>query len=338
MKPYKQRKLLAVSLLPLALVAALLCLFRGTGQKTVVVQAAVLKGHRLPVQALAFSPDGTTLASAAFYFNAPESATEVVTWDAGGGTLLAKHTEHLKRIDYLAFAPGGRRLAAAQGSSLWLWETAYSHEKGRQCDLPVPANALTFSGDGAQLAVADFKNGVSILDVADGQTRACRKGQDEAVYCLAFSRDGAVLASGGWGGTIGLWDTASGEERGVLLGHTKPVLSLAFTPDGRTLAAGDLGGVAKLWDLTAKAVRATLGTFEDEVAAVAFSPDGGTLAVAAGRTVRLWDVGARSLVANLEGHEGGIKSLAYSPDGTLLASGGFDKTVRLWRLAQAARP
>jgi WD40 repeat protein len=346
MNPRKQWKLLAVSLLPLALIAAALCRPRGSDQKPREVPVAVLKGHRFPVQALAFSSDGTALASVAFYFHAPGSGTEVVAWDVGKDTPLAKRTEQLKRLHCLAFAPGGRRLAAAQimGSeqetvdapnhSVWLCETAYSYEKGRQCELPAPVCALAFSGDAARLAAADFENGLTILDVASGRPLVRCKQQDESVSSLAFSPDGTALTTGDWAGTVRLWDPATGEERAVLRGHAKPVLSMAFSPDGRTLASGDLAGVVKLWDVTERTVRATLGTFADEVAAVAFSPDGKTFAVATGRTVRLWDVETASLAASLEGHEARVKCLAYSPDGALLASGGYDTTVRLWRVAR----
>lgn len=35
----------------------------------------------------------------------------------------------------------------------------------------------------------------------------------------------------------------------------------------------------------------------------------------------------------LEGHEGAVRAVAYSPDGALLATGGDDHVVRLWRLS-----
>jgi WD40 repeat protein len=73
---------------------------------------------------------------------------------------------------------------------------------------------------------------------------------------------------------------------------------------------------------------------------MAFSPDGATFAVGtADGTVYRWKLGApNSSPDTLEGHEGRVSSLAFNRSGQLLASGGFDSTVRIWDLRQGAHP
>jgi WD40 repeat protein len=108
------------------------------------------------------------------------------------------------------------------------------------------------------------------------------------------------------------------------------VVALTFSPDDRTLASADLEGLVKLWDVTSETERAALVTAGKEVTAVTFSPDGRTLAVAVDRAVQLWDLATGRLLARLRGHEGLVMCLAFSPNGKSLASGSFDRTVRLW--------
>jgi WD40 repeat protein len=331
MAPSKRRKLVAIGFIAVVLAVALLGRPRGVAQRTGAGPALLLQGHRAPVHALAFGPDGTTLTSAAYHFGASAAEVEVTTWDVATGQPTAQRIAPLRSLHRLALAPGGRAAAASgHDKSLWLWETAGS---GGQRELGARRSivcSLAFSGDGSQLAAGDFEDVVTLWDLAGGRPRAFAKG---AVSALAFAPDGKTLAGGLVDSTVGLWDVATGEQQGVLRGHAHAVVTSAFAPDGRTLASGDLGGVVKLWDVAERAERANLASPVDEVTALAFAPNGRVLALAGDRVVRLWDVGSGKFVGSLEGHEGKVMCLAYSPDGTRLATGGHDRTVRLWDMA-----
>jgi WD40 repeat protein len=340
MTPAHKAKLLVVGLGPLAVIAALLgSRFSGRGRGTDEASpelASTLRGHRMAVQALAFGPDGTTLTSVAYFLGAALTGMEVAVWDVGAEPPTARRMEHLNFRPFPdpALAPGGRSLAYAQGRSLWLWDAADPDERRSLVEHPCPVLSLACAAGGGRLAVADFNGDVTLLDATSGRPLAHGRGRAENVMALTFAADGTVLASGGEDGSVRLWDVATGQERGALRGHVREVLALAFSPDGRTLASGDMGGGLKLWDAVTGEERATLATFEEEVPALAFAPDGRTLAVAVGRAALLWDVSTGTLLSVLEGHERRVKGLAYSPDGKWLATGGFDKTVRLWGVSR----
>ncbi len=71
--------------------------------------------------------------------------------------------------------------------------------------------------------------------------------------------------------------------------------------------------------------------------AVLISPDGRTLVAAGGLagmygSIVIWDLAKKSRAHEIRGHPDGILAAALSPDGKTLATGGYDRLVKLWDL------
>jgi mono/diheme cytochrome c family protein len=117
------------------------------------------------------------------------------------------------------------------------------------------------------------------------------------------------------------------------------VAALAFDPLTRRMAAGSYKSV-HLMALDGRTWVAALDGHADLVRAVAFSPDGSRLAVAGGPSgrfgeVRIWDVSAAApkLVSTIQGHRDSILAVAFSPDGRTIATGSYDKLIKVWTVA-----
>jgi RNA polymerase sigma factor (sigma-70 family) len=163
--------------------------------------------HRECVWAVAFSPDGSLLASSS-------------------GTGLKQ--------------PGKNGWVAGD---VRLWDTR-TGELLRILDRPHAANqcTLAFSPDGTRLATGDGPEGdVLVWDTRTDTSPRRFSGHAREVYAVAFSPDGMLLASGSRDATVHLWDVASGALRATLSGHDSSVQGVAFSPAGHTLASADLG-------------------------------------------------------------------------------------------------
>ena len=330
------------------------------------------QGHYQGVFALAFSPDGSILASGA-------ADNTAKLWDVASGREIRTLGPNYGAVS-LAFSPNGRILAIGtldqkikildpasgrevrvlSGHSGAIWSIAISPDGRilasgsddhtiRLWDLESGQPLATLGGFSRQvLSVAFSPNGqllaansedhkIRLWDLTSG--RELRSMAGYAVGHAVFSPDGRMLAAGSSLHTIKFWDVASGRELRTLHGHSDYVALLGFSPDGRILASSSYDKTVKLWDV---ASGRELGTLSGNLrlpsmlwaSSMAFSPTGHMLALGIGDGgIRLWDTATGRELAPLGGHSVGVSSALFSPDGHLVAFGSFDGTIKIWDAA-----
>jgi WD40 repeat protein len=295
----------------------------------------VLLGHRDGVGTLAFSHDGSLLASAADRM--------IVLWEMQPGrplgTELVRRTGEVLRD--LAASPDGV-FALASDHEILLANAATGKLIGEPIRSPRGFFKVAFDPPGRRLATVGSDG--AILWTLPARTRRVLDDSHRSVDALAFSPDGATLASGAQNGEVTLWDATAGTPRGPpFRAGDRPVSSLAFSPDNKALASADWNDRVVLWTLRdrppASATREEVGRGK----CVAFSPDGKFLALCDGDAVTLWDVATRTdvairtrLAAALSGHPGATSAIAFSPDGKTIAVG-TEHGIVLWDAATRAR-
>ena len=295
------------------------------------LELLTLKGHNDSVQGVAFSQNGTLVASASY-------DGTVKVWDTTTGKeslTLKGHTEPVRSV---AFSPDGKRLASASGETIKLWDATTGKESLTLTGHTIGVHCVAFSPDGKRLASASDDMTVKVWDATTGKELLTLKGHASNVVCAVFSPDGKRLASASWDNTVKVWDATTGKESATLRGHTDWVHCVAFSPDGKRLASASNDKLVKVWDATTGKESSTLRGHADLVLSVVFSPDGTRLASASDdTTVKVWNATTGQETLTLKGHTKSVQCVAYSPDGQRLASASADNTVKVWEVLRDSR-
>ena len=241
-----------------------------------------LRGHKGNVDSVAFSPDGTRLASGS-------ADKKIILWDTKTGKALQTLEGHKKSVLSVAFSPDGARLASASADhTIILWDAKSGKALQTLEGHKDSVGSVAFSPDGARLASASVE--IILWDAKTGKALQTLEGHENPALNVAFSPDGARLASGSLDHTIILWDAKSGKALQTLEGHKDYVGSVAFSPDGARLASGSADDTIILWDAKSGKALQTLKGHVNFVLSVAFSPDGTRLASGShDKTIILWD-------------------------------------------------
>ena len=314
-----------------------------TGEELSLI--AVLPGEGRDVTAMAFSPDGKTLASG-------EEGGVGRLWDVTTGKPIVTFKEvpdpRFAELRALVFSEDGTKLIGASwNNEISVWELGETTKPptilrmdGREASWGT-ISFMQLSPNGNFLAIVDpmaqeWKNRsflIKLWDATTGKQVHTLTGHTRQIKSIAFSSDGKTLVSGDEYETIRLWDTATGKPKATLnWGRGTATYALAFAPSGRFIASGHRDGV-KLWDNTVKPKQQTddaIGDYQhileidehkDYVSKLAFSPDEKTLLTGSkDGTIQAWDTATGSHRFTCTGHIEGTRDLMFTLNNDTLVS------------------
>ncbi|MBN1428381.1 MAG: hypothetical protein JXB07_08350 [Anaerolineae bacterium] len=321
----------------------------------------LLEGHTRNVYAVAWSPDGTRLASGAW----GDSYAETIIWDTQTGTSLMKLLagDESEQVTTLDWSPDGRYLATGilfswPFSGIIVWDTSNGEQVLESLDHVGWVKMVAWAHDSQHL-ITSSSNAVFMRNLQRPEPLLAIHGIESYIEIrnLTWLSNTSLVATNAYN-TVVEWDIPSKRPTHISDGAdiTWAPESTETSPDGTLRAEVILTPVEIGYSerhlskvIVKDASEAILHEFDGPQAdhlLVKWSPDGKHLAVAGGldaackidpfaegweeNAVMVWDITTGDLLHTFLGHTGRVFSLAWSPDGHMLASGSADGTVIVW--------
>jgi WD40 repeat protein len=292
-----------------------------------------LRGHTDVIRGVAWSRDGTLVASAG-------NDGAIKLWSphmTQAATILQTDAGEARGLD--VSANGKALLVATQFGGVQIRDLA-TGAITRRLPTDVSADDAAYLVDGRRCAVIGRDGTLQLWDAAAGKllkplaSGTASRALSEVARSVAADPLGRFVASAGDDENVYLWNVETGRQQQKLAGHSAAVNDVAFSPDGRYLASAGRDRNIKIWDVEQGREFMTLRGHAHAVMAVKFSPDGTRIASAGfDWTAKLWDASSGKLLETMSGHTQPVRDVAMSPDGSRLVTVSNDRTIRIWDTA-----
>jgi WD40 repeat protein/tetratricopeptide (TPR) repeat protein len=278
--------------------------------------------HPAGVSAVAWSPDGCTLATACW-------GQPTRLWDVASGKPHGEAIKHDEAAPMgpaltpdtmgLAFSPDGKTLLTVGYAKVGVWDVETGRRLAELDHNPAIVTSAAFAPDGRTILTGST-DGMARLWETSGKSLGKPLSVQAWVEAVAFGPDGRFFATGDKAGGIVVWDAAS-HEQVVRLEHPGGVTALAFGVEGRVLSGGE-DRTARLWNLASSRNTSFMLAHQAPIKAVALSPDGSlALTGSLDRTARVWDTATGKAIGQPLVHPGEVLAVAFGPDGRTVATG-----------------
>ncbi|MDQ2716530.1 MAG: WD40 repeat domain-containing protein [Chloroflexota bacterium] len=220
------------------------------------------RGHTDHVTSVAWSPNGTYIASGSF-------DQTVQVWAANPGTHFQPfiYHGHTAGVQAVAWSPDSQRVASgAIDKTVQVWDALTGEHGALYRGHSATVTTVAWSPDGRTIASGGDDGTVRLWDVASGAQKYVYRGHQAGINAVVWSPDSQRTASGSADNTVQIVDATTGKHVYTYRGHTNKVSSVSWSPDGKSIVSGSWDKTAQVWDTATGALRDTYNGYNVQAA------------------------------------------------------------------------
>ncbi|MFN0057798.1 MAG: protein kinase domain-containing protein [Planctomycetota bacterium] len=276
---------------------------------------------------VSYHPDGTTIATS--------GRRDLRYWDADTLDLQRVAIGHDSDILSIAWSDDGKSLVSGSiDGTVFLWDAERTTPRFSWRASAREVFRVRMTPDASCIAAGCADGSVRLWSAHSGLAVHNLWGEEGAIQSLTVAADGRSFVAAGDSGVLRIFPRQPILELRMAQAEASLVRGIDYSPDGHWLAAATFDRSVVVYEAESGRVEVELGKFKAVASDVTFSARGTLIAaISNDQRVRVWRVPTWEPVAEWRAQDDGGHGVAISPDDALVVTGGRDRAMRVWSLA-----